>query len=401
MRTIKRTAVLLILAVLIALPAAAPADVTREDTENNGRITQTVWKDESGNPAAGPDGYASVRYSYKGDEATEMYFDADDQPCECAGGYYGRKVTTDGKKRVIQIEYLDENGARTLNNRGYAMMTTSYYGFGEVRMVTYYGLNKKPVTVPSLGYAQIANEYSHKTLTSRTYKDAKGNPVDCAEGYAVLKQKVNKKFQVIRIRYEHADGSPATGPDGWFRCIKERDEDGRITSIKYYDVNEQLTDRGAGYAWEEREYDGDDTVMITRYDLNDKVVTDKAGVATLVQESRDGLIVREKFLDEKGQDTVNELGAAAVVYGYDHEGRLETVNYQDASGKAVTCSKGYAGYRDSLDENGFTVSRVYLGEDGLATAIGNGYSEIRYSYDETGKLTATRYFDPDGKQIQQ
>ena len=34
-------------------------------------------------------------------------------------------------------------------------------------------MNKKPVTVPSLGYASVYNEYSGKTMTSRTFKDAK------------------------------------------------------------------------------------------------------------------------------------------------------------------------------------------------------------------------------------
>ena len=38
-----------------------------------------------------------------------------------------------------------------------------------------------------------------------------------------------KKNQVTSIRYDHADGTPATGPDGWFRCVKDRDGKGRVT----------------------------------------------------------------------------------------------------------------------------------------------------------------------------
>ena len=382
------------------LPLCAGAEVKAVSTEKNGKVQQIVWTDEAtGEPAAGPDGYAIVKYSTKKDAAVEMYFDAAGEPYETEGGYYGRAVTTDAKKRVVQIEYLGKDGARTLNNRGYAMVAFAYYGFGEIRTVTYYGLNKKPVTVPSLGYASVATEYSSRTMTSRTFKNAKGKPVDSVDGYAVIKQKVNKNYQVIRIRYEHADGSPATGPDGWFRCVKERDDQGRITSIKYYDEQEELTDRGAGYAWEEREYSGD-SVLVTRYDLSGQKVSDSAGVATLVQEMKDDRVVRERFLDAAGEATVNNLGVAAVQYGYDHLGRIETVSYLGADGQPAKCSKGYAGYRDQRDDDGATTVRTFLGTDGMPTEIPGGYSEIRYFYDESKQLAATRYYNLNGSQVQ-
>ena len=389
-----------ILAAGLCLAAAAVrAEVTAVNTENNGKIIQTVWTDEAGNPVPGPEGYASVQYSYKKDETTERYFDAAGNPYETSGGYCGRRVTVDGKGRVLQIEYLDESGNRTLNTRGYGMVTVSYYGFGEERMTSYYGLGKKPVMVPSLGYASVYNEYSNRTMTARTFRDEKGNPVDGAEGYAVVKQKVNKKFQVIRIRYEHADGTPATGPDGWYRCILDRDDAGRITKIQYFDTREQLTDRGADYAWEEREYQ-DDRVLITHYDLQGNKAPDAGGVATRVQQMQDDRIVKESFLDAGGTPVTNALGVYAVLYTYDFAGRIETVRYQNAEGEAMLCREGYAGYRDTLDETGRTLSRTFLGVDGLPGETGEGYSEIRYDYDGAGRLAGVRYFSADGAVIQ-
>ena len=244
----------LIICMLAVIPATA--EISARNTEENGKVTETVWLDDNGNPAAGPEGYARVRYTYKREETIEKYFDTEGQPFQVSGGYYGKRVMRDGRGNTTEIEYLDAQGNRTLNRKGYALVGITYYGFGEVRTITYYGLNKKPVTVPSLGYASIYTEYSNKTMTARTFRDTKGNPVDCADGYAAVKQKVDKRFRVLSIRYDHANGKPATGPDGWFRCVKNRDDKGRITSIKYYDVNEQLTDREAGYAWEEYTYEG-------------------------------------------------------------------------------------------------------------------------------------------------
>ena len=389
---------ILIICMLAVFPAMG--EISARNTEENGKITETVWIDNNGNPAAGPEGYACVRYTNKREETIEKYFDTEGLPFQVSGGYYGKRVARDGRGNITEIEYLDEKGNRTLNRKGYALVGITYYGFGEVRTITYYGLNKKAVTVPSLGYASVYSEYSNKTMTSRTFRDTKGNPVDCADGYAIVKQKVDKRFRVLSIRYDHADGKPATGPDGWFRCVKDRDDKGRITSIKYYDTNEQLTDRGAGYAWEEYTYEGDSIVKLTRRNLNDATVTDSAGVATLVREMKDGRVVKESFLDSEGKRTNNRLGVGAVVYSYDYQGGLEKVMYQDTEGNPAKCNAGYAGYIDAKDGDGATISRTLLGTDGTAAEIPAGYSEIRYFYDEYKQLSSTRYYDLNGQQVQ-
>ena len=381
------------------IPLTALGDVNSRYIQENGRIKETVWEDENGQPAAGPDGYYCSRYSYgKDGNVTEMYYDEEGKPFRVSGGYYGKRVQKDGKDNIIQIEFLGENGKRTLNRQGYGMITMNYFGFGPVQTVTFYG-EKRPIIVPSLGYASIKYEYSNKTMTSRTFRDTKGNPVDCADGYASVKQKLDKRFRVLSIRYDHADGTPATGPDGWFRCEKKRDDEGRILSVKYYDENEQLTDRGAGYAWEGYEYQGDNIVKITRYDLSGSPVSDSAGVSSTVREMKDDRVVKESFLDINGNRVNNSIGVGTIVYGYDLHGALEKVTYLDTEGLPVRCNAGYAGYRDTKDEDGSTVSRIFLGPDGTPAETNEGYSEARYSYDGTKTLTSTRYFDLSGKQV--
>ena len=390
------------IAIILGVLASCPAicEIHARNTEENGKVTETFWLDDSGNSVPGPDGYAIVRYTYKREDTIEKYYDQDGRPYEVSGGYYGKRVMRDGRGNITEIEYLDENGERTLNRKGYALVGMTYYGFGEVRSVTYYGLNKKSVMVPSLGYASVYTEYSNKTMTSRTFRDTKGNPVDCAEGYAVVKQKVDKRFRVLSIRYDHADGKPATGPDGWFRCVKDRDDQGRITSIKYYDINQQLTDRGTGYAWEEYAYEGDSIVKLTRRDLTGGIVTDSAGVATLVREMKDDRIVKESFLDSDGKRINNRLGIGMIVYSYDQQGSLEKVIYQDTEGQPVQCAEGYAGYFDTKDGEGATVSRTFLGTDGLPVETTGGYSELRFFYNEYKQLSSTRYYDLNGQQVQ-
>ena len=392
----------MIAALLLCLAAVtAGAEVTAKNTEKDGKLKETVWLNEKGKPAPGPDGYATVKYTYKQQTVTEMYYDAAGKPFKVDGGYFGRAVTKDGKGHVTQIEYLDKDGKRTLNRLGYGMVTMSYYGFGEVRNIVYYGTGKQKVIVPSLGYASVYTEYSGKVMTARIYRDLKGDPVDCKDGYATVKQKLNKKrkSQVDSIRYDHANGKPATGPDGWWRCVKDWDDNGRLLSVKYYDTKEKLTDRGAGYAYEKSTYEGDNIVKTTRYDVKDKVIADAAGVVTLVQEKRNDRVVKERFLDKDGKRMNNALGVGEILYSYDSKGAIEKVTYQDTEGKPCVCADGYAGYRDTRDSDGATVKRTFLGTDGNPAETHDGYSEIRYEYDETKQLSSTRYYDLNGTEV--
>ena len=63
----------------VAIPFSALGDIKARNTEENGKITETAWEDDNGQPAPGPDGYCFVRYTYKQDDVFEKYYDADGQ----------------------------------------------------------------------------------------------------------------------------------------------------------------------------------------------------------------------------------------------------------------------------------------------------------------------------------
>ena len=132
--------------ILILTVFPAMGEISARNTEANGKITETVWTDDNGNPAAGPEGYTRVRYSYKRDETIEQYFNAEGNPYEVSGGYYGKRIAKDGRGNVTEIEFLDARGNRTENKQGYALVVMTYFGFGDIRSITYYGANRKHLT---------------------------------------------------------------------------------------------------------------------------------------------------------------------------------------------------------------------------------------------------------------
>ena len=337
MKAVRRIilAVLILTLCMAGMTGTGSAEVNAEETVQNGRITQRTWTDENGTTVAGPEGYATVEFSYSGSNTTERYFDAEGNPYRMPGGYYGRIVTADSRKRITEIVYLDAEGNKALNDMGYARIILNYMSSGDITYVGYYGLGKKRIMVPSLGYACVVTEYSSTEMTRRTYGDVDGNPVDTAEGYAIIRQKLNKLHQVIRTRYEHADGTPALCADGWYLCERERDEKGRILSVKYYDTAERLTDRGAGYAWEGYTY-GDGTVTVNRYSLQGEKIPMSGNAVSLLRRMSGDTIAEETWLNEQGEPVNGEKGYCRAVYAYDAAGRLKETRYYDAGGNEIT-----------------------------------------------------------------
>lgn len=400
MNMLKRLTVTVLAAVIFCtafLIPAAGAETTRVETTENGRVVKAVWQDGSGNTVPGPDGYAEIRYKYGRGVVTEQYFDENGAPAAARGGYYRKMTTRDGKNRVTEIAYQDENGELMLNSDGYARVTMMYTSFGGMTFLRYFGTGRKKVTVPSLGYAEIATVYTGKSVTSRTWNDENSQPVEI-RGYASMKQKLNKNYQPVRTWYEHADGKPATGPDGWSVCERERDKKGQVTAVKYYDEGGKLTDRGAGYAWEEIRYDGNDE-LVTRYGMDGQAVPIAGDAVTIRYREKNDRIVAESYLSANGGLTDGPLGVCTVAYEYDPDGRIETVRYQNAAGENVLCSLGYAGYREGRDADGAVTSRIYLGTDGKAMEIPGGYAEERYNYNSIKELTGTRRYDLNGNVV--
>ena len=398
MSMLKRLTVTVLAAVIfytVLMPVAAGAENSLVEKKEDGRVVSAVWQDSSGNTVTGPDGWAEIRYKYGRGIVAEQYYDEDGKPVEVQGGYYRKMITRDGKNRITEIAYQDANGDLMLNSDGYARVTMTYTSFGGITYLRYFGTEKKKVTVRSLGYAAIETEYSGKSVVSRTWVDENGKPVNNIQGFACMKQKMNKNYQPIRTWYEHADGSPATGPDGWSRCERERDKKGRVTSEKYYDEAGKITDRGAGYAWEETRYDGNDR-LVTRYGLDGQAVPVSDSAVTIRYRMQDDRVTAESYLKSDGGLTDGPLGVCTVSYEYDYDGRIETVRYRNAAGENVLCSLGYAGYRETRDADGAVTSRTYLGTDGKAMEIPGGYAEERYMYNSIKELTGTRRYDLNG-----
>ncbi len=400
-RTRRWTALAAALLLLLVPGIQSIAEVTAEKTETRGKVTEITWKDENGNITAGPDGYAVVRYAYKGQETTEKYYDADNLPFRTEGGYHGRIVVADGRGNISSISYIGIDGKLTLNSMGYAKVLYRYFMNKEEREVIYFGADgKTPVIVPSLGYAQMETKHRGNVFIGRVYMDSKGNPVDIPAGYASLEIQLGKKTSAPKkIWYEHADGSPATGPDGWSICEVDLDAKGKPTKYTYLDEQGKMTEQG-GCAWEEFRYGKENTVTVTRYSLDGNKIPYDGEAVSVRRKMKGDKIAEETYLNDAGEPVTLSGGYTTVSYSYNDSGDLETTQYRDSEGNRTTCRQGYSAIRETRDADGKLISRTYLDISGKAVnSNSTGVSEEQYVYDEYGRLKQIRRFDAAGNEI--
>ena len=382
----------------------AQAESLRETKDGRDRVTEAVWQDGNGNPTAGPEGYASVRYTYEntqdGPTTTEMYFNADGTPCRMPGGYYGKSVALGLKNQPTVVEYLDENGNLTMTEMGYARVYCSYRSFGAEYKCVFLGTKKgEVVIVPSLGYAQIETEYTGTIMTGRYFRDTKGKAIDSKAGYASMIRKLNRsRTQVLQTYYLHADKTPATGPDGWHKCVLNTDANGRVTVVKYLDEKEKLTDAG-GFARETYAYDRDGDVTVNRYDAQGNRLSFGGDAVSVLRQMKGEQILSETYLNEAGGPVALPEGYAKADYTYNEDGALIMTQYRNATGEKTACTLGYSAVSQEWDAEGRLARRTYLDEDGNGVNNRDGVSEERYEYDGEGMLRAVRRYDANGTQI--
>ena len=382
--------------VLILFSCSAFADTYMKETEKNGKVVRIEWQDVTGVPVPGPAGWAYATRSYSGTTVTEKYYNTDGSPAMNVGGYYGRSLTYGNRHRLEEAVYLDAEGKKTDSTSGFARMKVAYNSSGGVTAAGYYNAAGNSVIVTSLGYSAVRSEYRGKTMTSTVWLNEQKKPVDTPLGYASVIQNVNKSNKVTGIRFEHADGSAASCPEGWSVCERELDKKGREISTRYYDLSGTMIPLYNGYAYEVRSWSGDQACTVIRYDENGKQVTADGYAMKKMEFDQEERLIRESCLDEIGKPIEDIRGIAVREYTYDGNGRLHQVRFKDADGLPSHSAAGYAGYNETLDTDGFPVSRIFIGTDGNPVNTSEGYSEIRTLYDESHRISGMEYYDVNG-----
>lgn len=239
----------------------------------DGRLLEKETFDEQGRPA--PDQYGRFRTQYDYDEVGNLerlrYFRPDGSPGHYEQGAHEMRFVRDELGREISSELYDGQGAPMVGEWKYHRLTTSYDDDGYQLAWAYFGKYGEPVTVWSDQHAtritrdgvRVLRETSLGTdgeplaqptstthldfvydaagnVLSETDRDVGENPVAPYGNYARGVWEYDEFNREVRLRYEAADGSPATNWDDVHEVRTEYLEDGLRPRTTRYNAEGEL-----------------------------------------------------------------------------------------------------------------------------------------------------------------
>jgi len=97
--------------------------------------------------------------------------------------------------------------------------------------------------------------------------------------------------------------------------------------------------------------------------------------------------------DEKGEQKVNNLGYAQMLFTYDNKGNLIKVGYADTNGKRVTTENKEYETRFVYGNNKKPVEVANYGKDDSLQVDNTGIAKMVYKYDELGRTMEVRHYN--------
>jgi len=401
--------------------------------DENGKILSTEYLDAYGSPIEGDEGWAYREYvrDTSHNVSSAAYYDADYEPVLCADGYASVVYTYDGAAIAAEA-YYDLDGEPVLCVDGYASARYEYDEEGRIVCETYWDEEGNPTIHAQDGTYGYTWEFVSDTELIRTWTDADGEPMENAEGYAIMHFYADELGYPIEVFYygadqelctEHyasctyvyeeayhrvaewrffdEDGNAVIGELDCAALVTEYDSAGRFVSYSFYGTDGSPYEGDRGYAAAEITYESmGDLTSETYFFYDDEgnasydSIFGMPGAQAVYDES--GRLTEFFYLGEDGEPEVNEeSGWAGYVNAYDEYDRICSVTYYNAQLVPVLVD-GAAKIEMVHDEYGNTLSVSFYGADGedFVPMVYEpmGVAAIQYEYDEKGRETYTAYY---------
>ena len=311
---------------------------------------------------------------------------------------------------VIQYEYndnwnpiyekhIDKYGDAIADANGVAEYYREYDNWNHIIWEKRIGPDGLPVLNPS-GTAEFRRTYDISYLTSESYYDGNGNPVNLTDKlYAEIKIERDKVGNIITEQYFDTTGAPVCS-DAGYACIRRVYDMFCLLSEAFYGADGGLIMTGGGYASRTREYD--DKYNLIReiyYGTDNEPIVLPAGYAsyTCAYDETNHLISQE-FYGADGERTILPSGYSAIARTYDENWNVNSERYFDTDGNPCVITAGYASYSRIFDDNKNIIDEKYFDPDGKPVALLNGFAEVKREYSGSD-LTYEAYYDVAGEPV--
>ncbi len=369
--------------------------------DDKDRLAEVVYLTPEGKPSSDGSNYPVAKYDYDkwGNRIAERYYDMEGKPALrkdilTAGYIY---EYNDKGLRVKQM-YVGLDGGATYSN-GVAGEIYEYDDNGYINAITY---------IDAKGNGAVYSNDDMNYFRVETINDEHGNPLCLSyldldkkpvEGmfFSGLKRTFDNEGRITSEYFVDSDGqifSPARV--GYAGTEYEYNEQGRQRRVSLKDKDRKgVTPADLHYSYYIKEYDARGNITsISYFDSEDNPAMTYQGFSSIVIEYDDtGNEVARKFLDSKGKPVVPNDWCAKVTFTYDDQGNKVTERYEGTDGHPMSIG-GNAGWDFAYDERGNITVGYPVGLNGKMLASG---TKLVSKYDDHDNQTELAYFDASGK----
>jgi eukaryotic-like serine/threonine-protein kinase len=265
-----------------------------------------------GTQAVGKEGWSlrRVRHDDFGDVIEEAFLDAAHRPVIPKSLTYASKQQRfDARRHLVEVAYLDVNGAPTTGPEGSAIVRYE------------------------------RDVYGNSTRTS--FFDGAGAPTASKDGTFVVHATYDGAGRLLEERFLDASSAPRAAKDGCAGHATKYDTQGRKTEESCLGLTNGAAVSADGWAFRRTMHDarGND-VDVSTYGQDGSLHADKEGVARRksIYDARN-LLLETTFADVADRATHNARGAYAVRYSYDDAGKKVGEIAVDQKGQPMKASR--------------------------------------------------------------
>lgn len=373
------------------------------ETDQQGRMTEVLYCDADKNPVIGKRGYAGVSFKYdkRGRVVEEWYRGTDgaliyESEFCCAG----MKTEYSKDDRSVRVTFYDANGEPALSNLGCVSAVKSINERGQDERYAYYDAEGNPIRIWN-NCSVIAFEYGvDGLLTQKAFFDEEGLPCADWTGVSVIKYEYEDGRQVS-VRYFDAMGRPcySKGTDGnYAREEFAYNSNGRITSIRYYDIADKPVCVGGIYV-EQRAYDekSGNCILYTYCDYEGNRMQNESGYASeeLIYDEK-GQVIRRSRWEQNAEFVVGTDYAREINMEYDTRGNMTRIVYDYHSTDGLRHFRPLSYEYDARDNQ---TKQFLMGDEGEIYTNEDGIAALEWKYDERDRVVEIDYYDTEEELI--
>lgn len=371
------------------------------DKKNPDKNTLFYNLDVEGNICRNYEGVFVTKYDYdnEGNNISETYYDRDGTtPMLCDKGYFGIRRVYENDK-LVELYYINREGALTSSTNGYAKIVYSYDSKGNKIAETFIDSNGDKCEID--GYCSIL--YKYDVFNNLIQKNRKNIDGKNSSRYVVKKYKYDYWGNRLEdANFNDDETSRTENNDNIHRICYEYDSLFYVCEERYYNMFNELTGCPEDTTYSIARYENDEygnRVSMAYFNENDEPCDCALGYHKIVRTfNAYGYVLSERYYNSYGGRVKHGNGCwgGRAVYDKSFITKFAVISGHDLRGDLMNTVNGWAFQTYKYDDLGNEIEKAYFDKDSIPTMNDNGFHKVISTFEGTNEVRR-EYYDDENK----